>query len=63
MYIPFPSGHAIARSKFACCGNFDKNQLLIQVRYRLEVDEFTVVFDDLRALGDKIDLQEPSRTS
>ena len=34
-----------------------KDRVLIQVRYRLEVDEFTVVFDDLPALGDKIDLK------
>ncbi len=34
-----------------------KDQILIQVHYRLEVDEFTVVFDDLPALGDKIDLK------
>jgi ABC-type nickel/cobalt efflux system permease component RcnA len=34
-----------------------KNQVTIQVRYRLEVDEFTVVFDDLPALGDRIDLK------
>jgi nickel/cobalt transporter (NicO) family protein len=34
-----------------------KDRALIQVRYRLEVDEFTVVFDDLPALGDRIDLK------
>jgi hypothetical protein len=28
----------------------------ILVHYRLEVDEFTVVFDDLPALGDRLDL-------
>jgi nickel/cobalt transporter (NicO) family protein len=36
----------------------NKDRLLIQVRYRLEVDEFTVVFDDLPAVGDKIDLKK-----
>ncbi|HEV8061476.1 MAG TPA: hypothetical protein VGP68_16475, partial [Gemmataceae bacterium] len=35
-----------------------KDQILIQIHYRLEVDEFTVVFDDLPALGDKIDLKK-----
>ena len=34
-----------------------KDRVLMQVRYRLEADEFTVVFDDLPALGDKIDLK------
>src|SRR6266404_6049670 len=34
-----------------------KDHVLIQARYRLEVDEFTVVFDDLPALGDKINLK------
>src|SRR5262245_55585638 len=28
----------------------------IVVSYRLEVDEFTVIFDDLPALGDQVDL-------
>jgi ABC-type nickel/cobalt efflux system permease component RcnA len=35
-----------------------KDQRLVQVRYRLEVDEFTVVFDDLPALGDKLELKK-----
>jgi ABC-type nickel/cobalt efflux system permease component RcnA len=30
----------------------------IEVDYRLEVDEFTVVFDDLPALGDQVDLRK-----
>jgi nickel/cobalt transporter (NicO) family protein len=34
-----------------------KNQVTVQVRYRLEVDEFTVVFEDLPALGDRVDLK------
>ncbi len=31
---------------------------LIVVDYRLEVDEFTVVFDDLPALGDRVELSK-----
>lgn len=34
------------------------DQARLQIRYRLEVDEFTVVFDDLPALGDKLDLKK-----
>src|ERR1700740_3695399 len=32
--------------------------VLVQVDYRLEVDEFTVVFDDLPAVGDKVELSK-----
>jgi ABC-type nickel/cobalt efflux system permease component RcnA len=31
---------------------------VVEVDYRLEVDEFTVVFDDLPALGDQVDLSK-----
>jgi ABC-type nickel/cobalt efflux system permease component RcnA len=39
----------------------DPERLLVLVNYRLEVDEFTVVFDDLPALGDKIELSKFSK--
>lgn len=35
----------------------EDSQLIIDVRYRLEVDEFTVVFDDLPAIASKNDLR------
>src|SRR6266540_2689565 len=36
-------------------------QLLVRVAYRLEVDEFTVIFDDLPALGEKVELSKLKR--
>lgn len=36
----------------------EKSEIEVVVEYRLEVDEFTVVFDDLPALGDKVELSK-----
>jgi ABC-type nickel/cobalt efflux system permease component RcnA len=36
----------------------DNDQLRVRVEYRLEVDEFTVVYVDLPALDDKVDLKQ-----
>src|SRR5205807_8174527 len=33
-------------------------EIFVKVAYRLEIDEFTVVFDDLPALGDKVGLSK-----
>jgi len=36
----------------------DNSRIIVNVAYRLEIDEFTVVFDDLPALGDKVELSK-----